>query len=144
MTKRSEHITIHNDVKLKKKSYCEKIDENNHLELYELNIIQKRTSKSLLKLKNINDKLQLAFLFVGFFCLPIISWSLGWIVGKIILKPKSHKGKKLRQLNGTLTILCIIAVILFTSTYIQSLGKLIAIENLVIVITKIIKHLQSI
>ncbi|KAH8740633.1 hypothetical protein FG386_002595, partial [Cryptosporidium ryanae] len=111
----SEYIVIHSDIN-------NKINRSKEASLYlhELNIVQRRTSKSLLRVKYRNDRILLVFFFVGMLGLPIISWSLGWIIGKTLIRPKSHKGEKLRQLNGTLTILCIIIVGLFSIFYIQS------------------------
>ncbi|KAH7649822.1 hypothetical protein FG379_001666, partial [Cryptosporidium bovis] len=112
----SEYIIIYDETNNKCKKSGKKL-----LKLYKLDIIQRRTSKSLLRVKYRNDKIQLIFFLIGILGLPIIPWILGWIIGKIILKPKSHKGKKLRQLNGTLTILCIIITSLFSIVYKQSL-----------------------
>ncbi|POM85048.1 putative integral membrane protein [Cryptosporidium meleagridis] len=86
-----------------------------------LEIIQRKTSKSLLRTKYKRDRIQVVLFFMGFFGFPIISWGISWIIGKTCIKPKSHRGKKLRQLNGILTLICIFLPAIFSYFYYQSL-----------------------
>lgn len=88
-----------------------------------LEIIQRKTSKSLLRTKYKRDKIQVILFFMGFFGFTIISWGISWIIGKTCIKPKSHRGKKLRQLNGILTLIFIFVPVIFSYFYYQSLGK---------------------
>lgn len=103
-------------------------DKNDYYHLTDSNttileIIQRKTSKSLLRTKYKRDRIQVVLFFMGFFGFPIISWGISWIIGKTCIKPKSHRGKKLRQLNGILTLIFIFVPAIFSYFYYQSLGK---------------------
>ncbi|KAL5366852.1 threonine repeat-containing protein [Cryptosporidium parvum] len=101
-------------------------DKNDYYHLTDSNttileIIQRKTSKSLLRTKYKRDRIQVVLFFMGFFGFPIISWGISWIIGKTCIKPKSHRGKKLRQLNGILTLIFIFVPAIFSYFYYQSL-----------------------
>ncbi|KAJ1612745.1 threonine repeat-containing protein [Cryptosporidium canis] len=82
-----------------------------------LEIIQRKTSKSLLRARHNSERIHVVLFFVGLFGLPIISWGVSWIIGKTCAKPKSHRGKKLRQLNGILSLVFIFIPAIFGYFY---------------------------
>lgn len=102
---------------------------NMNVHVRRLEIIQRRTSKSLLRAKYKQDRIQVILFFVGLFGLPIISWGISWIIGKTCVKPKSHRGKKLRQLNGILTLIFIFVPAIFSYLYYETLGKFELVDN---------------
>ncbi|KAF7458253.1 putative integral membrane protein [Cryptosporidium felis] len=95
---------------------------NGELTEYKVEIIQRRTSKSLLRVRYWHDKVHVALFILGLFGISVIPWSLSWIIGKTCMKPKMHRGKKLRQLNGTLALIFIFFPALFGYLYYQSLA----------------------
>ncbi|KAJ1611966.1 threonine repeat-containing protein, partial [Cryptosporidium canis] len=116
-----------------------------------LEIIQRKTSKSLLRARHNSDRIQVVLFFVGLFGLPIISWGVSWIIGKTCAKPKSHRGRKLRQLNGILSLVFIFIPAIFGYFYYHTIGKserysnvgVMIIRNLLILSTLVISSYKT-
>lgn len=117
-------LNIENSEESKFEEHDNDDDTSMNAHIRRLEIIQRKTSKSLLRTKYKQDRVQVILFFVGILGFPIISWGISWIIGRTCVKPKSHRGKKLRQLNGILTLIFIFVPAIFSYFYYQALGKL--------------------